>query len=154
MFLDSTKQDGLVLLFVRLVRLVLLDIPVHRRSALALAVPELAVVAGPQKVRNAVAVGRVEREGAVQRGPELVVGQKAQRVADVDDGVARARLYALPLEVLSCLAADEVDRGQDLEAPLRRKEQRERTKISMLILADLVFGGVQGRVVVEEQGAL
>lgn len=142
MLLDSTKQDGLVLLSVRLVRLILLNVPVHRRSALALAVPELAVVAGTQKVCNAIAVRRVEREGAVQRRSQLVVGQEAQRVADVDNRVARAGLYALPLEMLSRFVADEVDRRQDLEAPLRCKEQGKRAKVSVLVLANLVLGRV------------
>lgn len=81
----------------------------------------------------------------MQRRAETLTGEKAQSVAHVDDGVARPRLNVFP---------GTVGRGEHLEPPLRRVQDRQRSDVRMHVLADLV-GVLRARGVVEKvQGAL
>jgi hypothetical protein len=81
----------------------------------------------------------------VQGRAEALAGKKAKSVAHVDDSMARPRLNVLP---------GTVGRGEYLEPPLRRVEDRQRSDVRMHVLSDLV-GVLRARGVVEKvQGAL
>lgn len=153
-FLDSTGKNSLVLCAVRLVGLVLLEIPADGRGGLAAAIAELAVVAGPQEVGHAIPIDTVERHGAVKCRSQLLPGKEAQRVADVHDGVAGPGLDAAPLKPLARLRADEVDGTEDLQAPLLREEQCQRADVRVLVLSERFLRQIHFRVVDKEKGAL
>jgi len=86
-----------------------------------------------------------EGQDPVESRFETLAREEAECVANVDDGVARPRFHILPCAI---------SRGEDLEAPLRCMEDRQRSYVGVHVLADLA--GVLGsrRVVEEVQGAL
>lgn len=69
------------------------------RNAWAVQNSQHRVVLGPHQVRQAVALGHgppLHGADAVQRRPQQAVGHDGEAVANVDDGVAGARLHVSP----------------------------------------------------------
>lgn len=127
---------------------VLLGVPLLSIRLILVTVLELSRVRSAQEVRDRVSVLNLnssERKNAVQGRLEALAREEPKSVADVDDDLIGARLDVLP---------GTVGRGKDLESPLRRIEDRQRSDVRVHVLAHLVgILGARG-VVQEVQGAL
>jgi len=128
-------------------RLVLLQVPVHSSPVVSRGIAELGIVVGPQEVCHGVTVTGREWKNTVQCRAQLVAREEAQTISNIDDGMARAGGHKSPIVVPFCWA-------QDLEAPLLREEDGQRSHVGVHVLPHFAGFFAQRRVVDEEHGTL
>lgn len=127
----AARQHGVLLLqFMRHLKdFVFLRIPVTCIGSLPIAILELGRIRSAQEISDAVSHALTFDGGDfMQRTLKSLFTQESQGVGHVDYGVPRARLDPSPLS----------RKGRhDLQAPLRRKEQRQSADVCVDILTDL-----------------
>lgn len=119
--------------------------PFSGREARAAVVVERRLVVGSQEVANGqslvVPLVLKRRNHPVDGRVESLPGQEPQRVADVDDGVARSRHDSAPAARA---------RGQDFQAGVFAEQQRQGAVVRVLVLAEPRAGLVEAPWVAEQ----
>lgn len=111
--------------------------PVLGSNMCPIAINKRHAVVRPQEIRDCIPIASLPVNGnhAVEARLELLLRQKTQGVANVDDGAVAARRHPLPLLRV---------RRHHLQAPLVGEEDSDAANVGVLVVAD-GFGLLCGR---------
>lgn len=114
---------------------VFLVVPFLRADRLSIGILEIGGALGPEEVRDGITTFFLEaaarRVDAVETRLEALAGEETQGVSDVYNRVSWSGFDPQPRFAL-------LDGAQELQAPLRRKEEGERANVRVLVVSGII----------------